>query len=240
MRWTRWCRETSALKRTAKACGPGAPTLALRSRVYPADDGGKKARSPGRSRISRKTIAWGMPDVSGASAVNTRVHTKTTKRTRGCGCIGHPAFPAPSDFLMAQLFRKPRTHRAARMRWCVSIWLFENSGCLKARANPSVVVARHPVRPSAGRMTGSGGAIQYAAASRSCRAVSGILGRPPSRAMTAEWMNPQTRHCEPTGPREARPDDRLREAIHLAAERKSGLLRRVAPRNDGLPISAAS
>src|SRR6185437_12498028 len=26
-----------------------------------------------------------------------------------------------------------------------------------------------------------------------------------------------TRHCEPTGPREARPDDRLREAIHLSA-----------------------
>jgi hypothetical protein len=25
------------------------------------------------------------------------------------------------------------------------------------------------------------------------------------------------RHCEPTGPREARPDDRLCEAIHLAA-----------------------
>jgi hypothetical protein len=25
-----------------------------------------------------------------------------------------------------------------------------------------------------------------------------------------------SRHCEPTGPREARPDDRLREAIHLS------------------------
>src|ERR1700722_18980767 len=42
-----------------------------------------------------------MPDVSGASAVNTRVHTPTTKRTRGCGCIGHPAFPAPSDLQKA-------------------------------------------------------------------------------------------------------------------------------------------
>ena len=109
----------AALKRTAKSCGPDAPTLASRSRVYPASDGGKKARSPGRSRISRKTIAWGMPDVSGASAVNTRVHTKTTKRTRGCGCIVHPAFPAPSDFRMAQSFRKTRTHRAARTWWCV-------------------------------------------------------------------------------------------------------------------------
>jgi len=57
------------------------------------------ARTPGprgERDISRNTIAWGMPDVSGASAVNTRVHTPTTKRTRGCGCIGHPAFPAPS------------------------------------------------------------------------------------------------------------------------------------------------
>jgi len=41
-----------------------------------------------------------------------------------------------------------------------------------------------------------------------------------------------SRHCEPTGRREAPPDDRLREAIHRAA-RKNGLLRRSAPRNDG-------
>src|ERR1700730_1724010 len=94
---------------------PDAGAKFLRSKLL-RGDGGKRARSPGRSRISRKTIAWGMPDVSGASAVNTRVHTKTTKRTRGCGCIGHPAFPAPSDFRMAQSFRKTRTHRAARTR----------------------------------------------------------------------------------------------------------------------------
>src|SRR5450631_2223705 len=38
-----------------------------------------------------------MPNVSGASAVNTRVHTQLPQRTRGfCGCIGHPVFPAPS------------------------------------------------------------------------------------------------------------------------------------------------
>ncbi len=58
--------------------------------------GARKPGPRGEHGISRKTIAWGMPDVSGASAVNTRVHTKTTMRTRGCGCIGHPAFPAPS------------------------------------------------------------------------------------------------------------------------------------------------
>jgi hypothetical protein len=41
-----------------------------------------------------------------------------------------------------------------------------------------------------------------------------------------------TRHCEPTGPREARPDDRLREAIHSFFPRWDGLLRRFASRND--------
>jgi hypothetical protein len=33
---------------------------------------------------------------SGASAVNTGVHIDYPERTPGCGCIGHPAFPAPS------------------------------------------------------------------------------------------------------------------------------------------------
>jgi hypothetical protein len=35
------------------------------------------------------------------------------------------------------------------------------------------------------------------------------------------------------GSRERAPDDRLREAIQLAARKKAGLLRRFAPRNDG-------
>jgi hypothetical protein len=34
------------------------------------------------------------------------------------------------------------------------------------------------------------------------------------------------------GRREAPPDDKLREAIHISAQRKNGLLRRFAPRND--------
>src|SRR6202035_3090536 len=38
-----------------------------------------------------------MPGVSGELAVNTRVHSTHYFRTRGCGCIGHPAFPTPSD-----------------------------------------------------------------------------------------------------------------------------------------------
>src|SRR5882757_5989981 len=42
------------------------------------------------------------------------------------------------------------------------------------------------------------------------------------------------------GSRECAPDDRLREAIHRAAQRKNGLLRRFAPRNDGRHAFATS
>ena len=41
------------------------------------------------------------------------------------------------------------------------------------------------------------------------------------------------RHCEPTGPREARPDDRLREAIQLCASGTMDCFVARAPRNDG-------
>src|SRR5258708_26513763 len=43
-------------------------------------------------------------------------------------------------------------------------------------------------------------------------------------------------HCEPTGRANA-PDDRLREAIHLAAQRKSGIFVASAPRNDVAIVS---
>jgi hypothetical protein len=43
----------------------------------------RRIRLRGEYAIRRNTIAWGMPDVSGASAVNTRAHTQTTlARTR--------------------------------------------------------------------------------------------------------------------------------------------------------------
>jgi hypothetical protein len=64
------------------------------------------ARKPGHRgerAISRKTIARGMPGVSGVTVVtNARVYYHTT---RGCGRIGRPAFPAPSD-PRAAIYRK--------------------------------------------------------------------------------------------------------------------------------------
>jgi hypothetical protein len=93
--------------RTVKSCGPDASTLASSWwKSFPASDGGKKARSPGRSRINRKTIAWGMSGDPGDLAVNTRAHTHHPMRARGCGCAWHPAFPAPSIWRGRMLIAK--------------------------------------------------------------------------------------------------------------------------------------
>ena len=94
------------LLRTAKSCRLDTPTLvsSSRSRVGPtglrqdisADDGGKRARSPGRARRKPlKPLRAGMPGDSGVLVV-TRVRSTNTKCTRDRGCNGHPAFPTPS------------------------------------------------------------------------------------------------------------------------------------------------
>ena len=133
----------AALKRTAKACGPDAPTLASRSRDYPANDGGKRARSPGRARISRKTIAQGMPADCGVPVV---ANACAFCCTRGRGCTAHPAFPAPSYFSRV-IVSKTRTHRAARTRSCVlQMMLFENDSVGWAKA--LLRCAHHPAAAS--------------------------------------------------------------------------------------------
>jgi hypothetical protein len=112
------------LQRTAKSCGPDAPTLASSSRscVGPtglrqdisADDGGKRARSPRRARRNPlKPLRAGMPGDSGVIVV-TRVRSTNTKCTRGRGCNGHPAFPTPS--LGRKIQCTTRAHRAAGPR----------------------------------------------------------------------------------------------------------------------------
>ena len=63
--------------------------------VFPRATGARKAASPGRARISRKTIAWGKPGCLGCTCQN-RVHSFASFRTRRCGRSQRPAFPAPS------------------------------------------------------------------------------------------------------------------------------------------------
>jgi hypothetical protein len=110
------------LLRTAKSCGPDAPTLASSSRMfyrpnravmkrYPLMTVAKEPGHRGERDISRKTIACGNAGRSGVLVV-TRVRSTNTKCTRGRGCSGHPAFPTP--LLGARDKCKPRAHRAAR------------------------------------------------------------------------------------------------------------------------------
>jgi hypothetical protein len=83
MRWTRRCRETSALMRTAKACGPGRPTLALRSWSDPRTTVAKEPGHRGSKKSAVKTIAQGRPD-DPAPPVVTTVCFLTMHTGRGC------------------------------------------------------------------------------------------------------------------------------------------------------------
>src|ERR1700674_5451394 len=93
------------LQRTAKSCGPDAPTLASSSRscVGPtglrqnisADDGGKTARSPGRARHKLlKPLRAGMPGDSGVLVV-TRVRSTNTSAHEAAGATGTRHSPRP-------------------------------------------------------------------------------------------------------------------------------------------------
>ena len=89
------------------------PVKTLSKRL--AGDGGNKAWSPGRSRISRNPIAQGRPDCPartcgcGSCPVQSFTHG-------GHGCERHPAFPAPSSIEESFGFLTPRAPRVAGLR----------------------------------------------------------------------------------------------------------------------------
>ncbi len=121
-------------KRTAKSCGPDAPTLASRSRSLLASDGGKKARSPGRSRISRKNHCVGNAGCFrclrceySCAYSNTKAHTRLrVHRAPGIPC----ALCFSRDMLAASLGR----NRAARSPRHVLLACL-SSPCLKLFEN---------------------------------------------------------------------------------------------------------
>src|SRR3977135_4499805 len=80
--------------------------------------GTKKPDHRGEHEVSRKTIAQGRPECSGEPVVTTLVCFVLC--TRGCGCTGHPAFPAPSVIEARRVSCIVRAHRAARSRTLVS------------------------------------------------------------------------------------------------------------------------
>jgi hypothetical protein len=111
------------LQRTAKSCGPDAPTLAssLRSCVGPtglrqdisAGDGGKRARSPGRVRHKPlKPLRAGMPGDSGVlvySCAFYQCKAHTRPRVQRAPGIPHALFRAKGPCTT-------RAHLAARSR----------------------------------------------------------------------------------------------------------------------------
>src|SRR5262245_55518493 len=82
-------------------------------------NGDNKRRSPGRARISRKTIARGKPGCPGCTCSLTRVHFCSTLRTRDCGRSRRPAFPVPSSRKRDIECEKLGRNRAARTRMYV-------------------------------------------------------------------------------------------------------------------------
>jgi hypothetical protein len=72
-----------------------------------------------------KTIARGMPGVSGVTVVTNAC--AFYQYTRGCGRIGRPAFPAPSNFKRAgRSWQNSRETRGEIAKLCLqATWLFE-------------------------------------------------------------------------------------------------------------------
>jgi hypothetical protein len=77
-------------------------------------DGGNKARLSGETtKETVKTIARGMPDVSGVTVVSCLRAFYFC--TQGCGRIERPAFPAPSDFRRRDVNGKTRAKPASEI-----------------------------------------------------------------------------------------------------------------------------
>src|SRR6202043_791296 len=79
------------------------------------------ARKPitGEHGISRKPLRAGMSGFFRWLAVNTRVHTYYPMRTRGCGCIGRPAFPTPSSLKGGKFMHPSGASRRENAKVCL-------------------------------------------------------------------------------------------------------------------------
>src|SRR5260370_14519510 len=93
------------LKRTAKSCRSDAPMLASSLREGAQATVSNKPGHRGEREVSRKTIAQGRPGLLRCTC-GDYARVLCLFRTRGCGCIGHPAFPAPSVLRGANGFCK--------------------------------------------------------------------------------------------------------------------------------------
>jgi len=123
MRWTHWCCSAHSRADEQHRCGReivwswrrGAGAKFAMRFGERRERRGQNSRSPGRVRISVKTIAQGRPDVRLVPVVLPRAFLLHA----GHGCGQHPAFPAPSIFegdVLAKLGRDTR-------REIASVWI---------------------------------------------------------------------------------------------------------------------
>ena len=210
----------------------------------PGRNGGKRAVLRGELAISRKAIAQGMSECLRCpvcSCAHFLVHI--AHETAGAARI--PAFPAPSEFRGRKVSSNPRAFRAARSRTHIQLSspgltgrpsIPETSmieprsrGVLDpphARGTTACVKSRTLPRPR--RPPSSIAAICAAALNAAHRfsvvslsiGIDGAFGRSSicasSRTPFLVILQAFPRHCE----------ERSDEAIHLAAQKKNGLLRR--------------
>jgi hypothetical protein len=120
MRWTLWRQAGFSPDENVRSGRRNRVVLAPRPWRYLREvssrtTGARKAASPGRARISRKTIARGKPGCLGCTC-QIRVHSFATFGTRRCGRSQRPAFPAPSAVQRANELAKLRRNRAVRTR----------------------------------------------------------------------------------------------------------------------------
>jgi len=146
-RWARGamgatCHKTSDAARTAKSCGPDAPTLAFKSRRSVC--AAMVARKPGHQGehdISRKTIAQGRPDCLRFTCMLVcafPVHHCARDR----GCSAHPVFPAPSWF------------------WGRTKWQTSDKGCRENAEVCLTVIARSTCDEAIQRSTCGAGLLR--------------------------------------------------------------------------------
>jgi hypothetical protein len=114
MRWTRAVSATNDVDpRTAKSCGPDAPTLVSSRRNYSPATVARKPGHRGERAISRKTIAQGVPGETGVPVVTTLVCFFYSAR-EAAGALGTRHSLRP---LFARVVRSStRADRVAGMR----------------------------------------------------------------------------------------------------------------------------
>jgi hypothetical protein len=92
------------------------------------------SRSPGSTKETVKTIAQGRPDELGEPVVTNSCAFHLC--ARGCGCIEHPAFPAPSVFLGERIMHSSGASRRENAKPCP----MNTSAILFNRHHPRMVI----------------------------------------------------------------------------------------------------